>query len=147
MQDGREICRYLFPCWLRRGRVDEYTCTLQCTPFALPYTASTLTTREALSTHLLLSQQGQRYRPISYTLLHFSFWRFHNRPRYGPYDTVVVASLSVDSATTALRNGASTYRCISKQMHCKTPFSHKDCMKSLEFYSSWSGALAAGPNM
>jgi hypothetical protein len=37
-------------------------------------------------------------------------------------------------ATTALQNGACTYRCISKQMHCKIPFSH---MKSLEIYENY----------
>ncbi len=40
----------------------------------------------------------------------------------------------VDSATTALQNGACTYRCISKQMHYKTPFLH---MKSLEIYENY----------
>jgi hypothetical protein len=29
--------------------------------------------------------------------------------------------ITVDSGTTALQNGACTYRCISKQMHYKTP--------------------------
>jgi hypothetical protein len=42
--------------------------------------------------------------------------------------------ITVDSATTALQNGACTYRCISKQMHYKTPFSH---MKSLEIYENY----------
>ena len=32
--------------------------------------------------------------------------------------------ITVDSATAALQNGACTYRCISKQMHYKTPLSH-----------------------
>jgi hypothetical protein len=41
------------------------------------------------------------------------------------------------SATTALQNGACTYRCISKQMHYKTPFSHKSYMKSQEFYKNF----------
>ncbi len=45
--------------------------------------------------------------------------------------------LTVDSATTALQNGACTYRCISKQMHQKTPFSHNCYMKSLEFYENY----------
>ncbi len=40
--------------------------------------------------------------------------------------------ITVDSATTAPQNGACTYRCISKQMHYKTPFSHNVYMKSLE---------------
>ncbi len=43
----------------------------------------------------------------------------------------------MDSATTALQNGACTYRCISKQMHYKTPFSHNCYMKSLEFYKNY----------
>jgi hypothetical protein len=30
-----------------------------------------------------------------------------------------------------------TYRCISKQMHYKTPFSHNGYMKSLEFYENY----------
>jgi hypothetical protein len=41
------------------------------------------------------------------------------------------------AATTALQNGACTYRCISKQMHYKTPFSHHGYMKSLEFYENY----------
>jgi hypothetical protein len=32
--------------------------------------------------------------------------------------------ITVDSATTALQNGACTYRCIPKQMHYKTLFAH-----------------------
>jgi hypothetical protein len=39
--------------------------------------------------------------------------------------------ITVDSATTALQNSACTYRCISIQMHYKTPFSHSGFMKSL----------------
>jgi hypothetical protein len=42
--------------------------------------------------------------------------------------------LTVDSATTALQNGACTCQCISKQMPYKTPFPHHSYMKSLEFY-------------
>jgi hypothetical protein len=42
--------------------------------------------------------------------------------------------ITVDSATTALQNGACTYRYISKQMLYKTPFSH---MKSLEIYENY----------
>ena len=42
--------------------------------------------------------------------------------------------ITVDSATTALQNGACTYRCISKQMHYKTPVSH---MKSLEIHENY----------
>jgi hypothetical protein len=42
--------------------------------------------------------------------------------------------IRVDSATTALLNGACTYRCISKQIHYKTPFSH---MKSLEISENY----------
>ncbi len=42
--------------------------------------------------------------------------------------------ITVDSATTALQNGACTYKCISKQMHYKMPFSHNGYMQSLEFY-------------
>jgi hypothetical protein len=41
--------------------------------------------------------------------------------------------ITVDSATAALQNGACTYRCISKQMLYKTPYSHNDYIKSLEF--------------
>jgi hypothetical protein len=43
----------------------------------------------------------------------------------------------VDSATTALHNGACTCQCISKRMHYKIPFSHKGCMRSLEFYENY----------
>ncbi len=43
----------------------------------------------------------------------------------------------MDSATTALQNGACTYRCISKQMHYKTLFSHNGQMKSLEIYENY----------
>ncbi len=42
--------------------------------------------------------------------------------------------ITVDSATTALQNGACTYGCISKQMAYKTPFSFNGYMKSLKFY-------------
>jgi hypothetical protein len=45
--------------------------------------------------------------------------------------------ITVDSATTALQNGACTYRCTSKQMHYKTPFSCKGYLKSLEFYENY----------
>ncbi len=45
--------------------------------------------------------------------------------------------ITVDSATTALQNGACTYQCISKQMHDKTPFSHNSFMKSLEFCDNY----------
>ncbi len=43
----------------------------------------------------------------------------------------------VDSATTALQNGACTYQCISKQMHYKTAFSHNCYTKSLEIYENY----------
>ncbi len=43
----------------------------------------------------------------------------------------------MDSATTAPQNGACTYRCISKQMHYKTPLSHNGYMKSLEIYENY----------
>ncbi len=46
--------------------------------------------------------------------------------------------MKVDSATTALQNGACTYRCISKQMHYKSPLSHNGYMKSLEIYETSS---------
>jgi hypothetical protein len=42
--------------------------------------------------------------------------------------------ITVDSATTAVQNGACTYLCISKQMHYKTPFSHNGYMKILDFF-------------
>jgi hypothetical protein len=45
--------------------------------------------------------------------------------------------ITVDSATTALQNGACTHRCISKQMHYKTPLSHNGYMKSLEIYEKY----------
>ncbi len=45
--------------------------------------------------------------------------------------------ITVDSGTNALQNGACTYRCISKQMHYKTPFSHNGYMKSLEIYENY----------
>jgi hypothetical protein len=44
--------------------------------------------------------------------------------------------ITVDSATTALQNGACTFWCSSKQMHYKTLFSHNGYMKSLEFYEN-----------
>ncbi len=44
----------------------------------------------------------------------------------------------VDSATSALQNGAYTYRCTSKRMHYKTPFSHNCYMKSLVFYENYT---------
>ena len=44
--------------------------------------------------------------------------------------------ITVDSATTALQNGAFTYRCISKQLHYKTHFSHNCCMKFYENYTT-----------
>jgi hypothetical protein len=56
--------------------------------------------------------------------------------RYGVY-TVRCCYITVDSATTALQNGACTYRCISKQMHYKTPLSHNDYMKILEIYENY----------
>jgi hypothetical protein len=43
----------------------------------------------------------------------------------------------MDSGTTALQNGACTYRCISQQMHYKTTFSHNSYMKSLEIYENY----------
>ncbi len=45
--------------------------------------------------------------------------------------------ITVDFATTTLQNGACTYRCISKQMHYKTPFLHKGYMKRMEFYENY----------
>ncbi len=45
--------------------------------------------------------------------------------------------ITVDSATTALQNGACTYRCFSKQRHYKPLFSHNSYMKSLEFYENY----------
>ncbi len=47
---------------------------------------------------------------------------------------------SVDSATTALQSGASTYRCISKQMHYKTPTSR---MKSIELHENYCTSLSS----
>jgi hypothetical protein len=44
--------------------------------------------------------------------------------------------ITVDSETTA-PNGACTYQCISKQMHYKTPFSHKGYMTGLELYKNY----------
>ncbi len=46
----------------------------------------------------------------------------------------VMLYITADFATTALQNGAYTYRGIYKQMHYKRPFSHNGYMKSLEFY-------------
>jgi hypothetical protein len=46
--------------------------------------------------------------------------------------------ITVDSAKTALQNGACIYRCISKQMHYETPFSHNGYMKILEYYKTTS---------
>jgi hypothetical protein len=45
--------------------------------------------------------------------------------------------LTVDSATTALKNGACTSGCISKQMHYKTPLSHNGYTKSLGIYENY----------
>ncbi len=45
--------------------------------------------------------------------------------------------ITVDSATTALQNGACTYWCISEQMHYETTFSHNGYMKSLDFYENY----------
>jgi hypothetical protein len=45
--------------------------------------------------------------------------------------------ITVDFATTILQNDACTYRCISKQLHYKTPFIHKGYMKSMEFYENY----------
>jgi hypothetical protein len=45
--------------------------------------------------------------------------------------------ITVDSTTTALHNGACTYRCISKQMHYKTLLSPNGYMKSLEIYENY----------
>jgi hypothetical protein len=50
--------------------------------------------------------------------------------------------ITVDSATTPLQNGACTYRCISKQMHYKTLFSHNGYMKSLEFDENYITLVA-----
>ncbi len=47
------------------------------------------------------------------------------------------ANITVDSATTALQNGACRYRCISKQVHYKAPFSHNGTMKSRESYENY----------
>ncbi len=44
---------------------------------------------------------------------------------------------TVDSATTALQNGACIYRCISKQIHYKTSLSHNGFMKILEIYENY----------
>ena len=49
--------------------------------------------------------------------------------------------ITVDSASTTLQNGACAYRCISKQMHYKTPFSH---MKSLEIYENYTTLFCLG---
>jgi hypothetical protein len=46
--------------------------------------------------------------------------------------------IMVDSAKTAILIGACTYQCISKQMHYKTPFSHYNYTKSLEFYENYT---------
>jgi hypothetical protein len=43
----------------------------------------------------------------------------------------------MDSATPALKNGACTYRFISKQMHYKPTFLHNGYMNSLEFYDNY----------
>ncbi len=45
--------------------------------------------------------------------------------------------ITVHSATTGLQNDVCIYRCISKQMHYKTPFSPNGYMKSLEFYENY----------
>ncbi len=55
--------------------------------------------------------------------------------------------ITVDSATTALQNDACKYRCISKQMHSKTPFSHSGYMKSLEFYDNYFTLVCVEKNL
>jgi hypothetical protein len=45
---------------------------------------------------------------------------------------------TVDSGTTALQNGACTYRCISKQMHYKTPFLTTATWKVWKFMNTTS---------
>jgi hypothetical protein len=62
---------------------------------------------------------------------------FHE-PRTSPGSSIKrCCYITVDSATTALQNGACTYQCISNQMHYKTPFTHNGYMKSLEFYDNY----------
>jgi hypothetical protein len=55
--------------------------------------------------------------------------------------------ITVDSATTALQDGACTYKCISKQMHYNTPFSHNQYMKSLEFYENYNTLFCLEKNI
>ncbi len=68
-----------------------------------------------------------------YTIRHelrHARWAWSSRPMGACYITVY-------SATTALQNGACTYRCISKQILYKTLFSHNSYMKSLEIYENY----------
>ncbi len=70
---------------------------------------------------------------------------WHPKLRSPPYrdhvdckeSTLGCCYITVDSATTALQNGACTYRCISKQMRYKTPLSHNGDLKSLEIYENF----------
>jgi hypothetical protein len=55
----------------------------------------------------------------------------------GNIDSTWCCYITVDSTTTALQNGACTYRCISKQMHYKTLLSPNGYMKSLEIYENY----------
>ncbi len=50
---------------------------------------------------------------------------------------VMLRFVAVPSATATLQNGACTYKCISKQMHYKTTYSHNGYMKSLEFNDNY----------
>ncbi len=58
--------------------------------------------------------------------------------------TIRCCYITVDSATTALQNGACTYQCISNLMHHKTPFSHNGYMRSLELYQNYISLLCLG---
>ncbi len=48
--------------------------------------------------------------------------------------------------TATLRNDACTYKCISKQMHSKTTYSHNGFMISLEFYENYITLLCMEKN-
>ncbi len=51
--------------------------------------------------------------------------------------------ITVNSGTTALQNGACTFRCISKQMHYKTLFSHRLNEKSGNLWKCTSTSLCS----
>ncbi len=69
--------------------------------------------------------------PLSIPLLvHLCVIRNINKTLQNRYINLWCCYIKVDSATTALQNGDFTYRCMLKQMHYRTPFSHNGSIKS-----------------